>query len=66
VTDNPTARPDSRAKLRSLLRDHGQRWQIQLVSMHWEATSHPSPTAIVLHCADSIDELRTKIEGDAS
>lgn len=65
MPENDTAPQDPRAGLRSLLRDHGQRWQIQLVSTHWEATSHPSPTAIVVHCADSLDALRTKIESDA-
>ena len=57
MPENDTAPQDPRGALRSLLRDHGQRWQIQLVSTHWEATSHPSPTAIVVHCADSLGAL---------
>jgi hypothetical protein len=57
-------RQDPRAKLRSLLRDHGERWEIRLVSMHWEAVSHPTPSAVILHCADSLDGLRAKLESD--
>jgi hypothetical protein len=57
---------DPRAGLRSLLRDHGQRWEIQLMRSYWQATSHPSPSQTVVHCADSLDELRSKIEGDVS
>jgi hypothetical protein len=63
---NPTAPQDHRAGLRSLLRDHGQRWEIQLVSTHWEAVTHPSPTATIVHCADSLDGLRAKLEAAGS
>jgi hypothetical protein len=68
MTGNPTVPipEDPRAKLRSLLRDHGQRWNIQLVRSHWEAVTHPSPTSIIVHCADSLDGLRAKLEAAGS
>lgn len=68
MTSDPTApvRQDPRAKLRQLKRDHPQ-CEIRLIATQvWESVSHPAPGRTVVHCADSIDELRAKIEGDAS
>ena len=59
-------RQDPRAKLSQLRRDHPE-YQIGLITTQvWEAVSHPEPGQTVVHCADSLDELRAKIEGDAS
>jgi hypothetical protein len=60
-----SAPDDPRVKLRQLLRDYGQRCEIQLIaSGTWEAVSRPSPGQTVVHCAHSLDELRDKIESD--
>ena len=67
MTENPTAptRQDPRAKLRALRHEHPE-YQIQLITADtWEAVSHPAPGQTVVHCADSLDELRAKIESDA-
>jgi hypothetical protein len=60
---------DLRAKLRQLIRDHGHAWAIDLrpsETTFWEAVSRPVPDRIVVHCAHSLDELRTKIEREAA
>jgi hypothetical protein len=67
MTENQTApiRHDPRAKLSLLRRDHPQ-YEIRLMTTEiWEAVSHPAPGQTVVHCAGSLDELRTKIDGDA-
>lgn len=59
-------RQDPRAKLCALRRDHPE-YEIRLITAEmWEAVSHPEPAQTIVHIADSIDELRSKIEGDAS
>jgi len=67
MTQNPTApiRQDPRAKLRALRLDHPE-CEIRLIATQmWEAVSHPAAGRTVVHCADSLDQLRAKIEGDA-
>lgn len=66
MTGNDTAPQDPGAGLRSLLRDHGQRWEIQLIGAHWEATSHPSPSSTIVRCADDLTALRAKLEAAES
>jgi hypothetical protein len=53
---------DPRAGLRQLLREHGQRWEIQLVRTYWEAVTHPWPGCTVVHCAHDLAGLRAKLE----
>jgi hypothetical protein len=59
-------RHDPYGELSRLRRDHPQ-YEIGLMGSEiWEAVSHPAPGQTVVHCADSIDKLRAKIEVDAS
>jgi hypothetical protein len=61
-----TIRQDPRAKISQLRHDHPG-YEIQLITAQmWEAVSHPEPGQTVVHVAESLDELRGKIEGDAS
>jgi hypothetical protein len=67
MTGNDTARirQDPRAKLSALRRDHPA-CEIRLITAEvWEAVSRPAPGQTVVHCADSLDGLRGKIESDA-
>ncbi len=59
-------RPDPRAKVGQLRRDHPE-CEIRLITTQmWEAVSRPKRGQIVVHVAESLDELRARIEGDAS
>ena len=59
-------RQDPGGKLGRLRRDHPQYEIGRMGSEIWEAVSHPAPGQTVVHCAISLDELRAKIEVDAS
>jgi hypothetical protein len=57
-------RQDPRDKVRELRAGHPE-CQIQLITTQlWESVSHPGPGKTVVHVAETIDELRAKIEAD--
>ena len=53
-------------RLHGLFHDYGERWQItEHESGAWTAVERPTPTALRVIAACTIEELRTKLE-DAS
>ncbi len=68
MSDNQAelARQDPRAKVGQLRRDHPE-CDIRLITTQmWESVSYPKRGQIVVHVAESLDELRARIERDAS
>jgi len=48
-------------RLKRILAEHGQRWQIEHDGLVWRATEHPSPTALHLIVAYDLEALEQKI-----
>jgi len=48
-------------RLKRILAEHGQRWQIEHDGLVWRATEHPSPTALHLLVAYDLEALERKI-----
>ena len=49
------------SRLERILKEHGQRWDIERDGLVWTATEHPSPTALHVIIAHDLDELERKI-----
>jgi hypothetical protein len=51
------------SRLERILKEHGQRWEIERDGPVWTATERPSPTALHVIIARDLDELERKIIG---